>query len=257
MASCINITVNSNDDDSVDHGAPATRVYAINGRYHELEVSHAFEVTMSDTATVATVTIDSMLHDRVVFHVDDGTLKIGLKPGTYSNIKTATVTLPLNTSLDDIELTGASRFTSNSPLAAKKISIDLCGASYFNGDIKNAQTVDLEVCGASHFNGSLQPEIDKLDVELTGASTAIISGTVNVLDIDLSGASNLDAGNLDTKTVNGDISGASTASVLCCDAIKVDVSGASHLTYSTVADGCTPVVDCHTSGASTVKDDRK
>lgn len=257
MASCINITVNADHDNSEEYGPAEERVYSIGGNYHELEVSHAFEVTMSDTATVATITIDSALHDRVVFRVNDGVLKIALKPGSYHNISTAKVVLPRNEALDEIELNSASRFTAESPLAANKISIELSGASNFRGDIVKAKDVDLEVNGASHFSGSIQmvegsSMAGSLSVDLSGAATATISGSTGVLNIDISGASSLNAKKLDARTVEGDVSGASDARVLCCESIEVDVSGSSTLTYSTVADGCEPTVKCSTSGASTV-----
>ena len=230
MAGCVHVTIN-NDNNDEEYGPAVTRVYTIDGTYDELEVSHAFDVTMSDTATAATVTIGEALHDRVVFRVEEGTLKIGLKTGHYKNINKASVVLPVNRSLCEIELSGASSFTSDINLTASEISIDLSGAAHFDGSIEH--------------NG-------ELDVELSGASTATITGTTYLMEIDISGASTLDASDLDATTVKGEVSGASTASALCCDLIKVDVSGASHLSYSTIADGCTPKVDCPTSGASSV-----
>ncbi len=224
------ITINS--DNCKTYGQALTRTYSLTGQYHELEVSHAFSVTMSDTVTVPTVTLDSALHERLLFRIEDGTLKIGLKPGTICNMHHSTVLLPYNPDIDDIDISGASSFTALTPLSAKKISIELSGAS--------------------NFNGSLLQPADMVDIDLSGASTAVISGTTNVFDINISGASNLDATNLDATTVTGSLSGASMADVLCCERLKVYASGASNLTYRTVADGCTPEVNCSTSGSSTV-----
>lgn len=229
LTSC-NITINTNDIDQ-DYGPVETRTYALDGTYHELEVSHAFDVTMCDTVSVPTITIAADLHDRVVFLIEDGTLKIKLKKGTTAHTSEASVLLPYNPSLCDIDLSGASSFTSSSPLLAKEISIDLTGASLFSGEIKQAT---------------------KLELDASGASTAYLSGSTAELDIDLSGACHLDASNFDASNVEGDMSGASSANVLCCESLRMDVSGASHLSYRTLSDGCTPVVKCHTSGASSV-----
>ena len=253
IVGCIHITVNDDNDNEKDYGPRVTRVYAVDGNYHELEVSHAFNVIMSDTATVATVTIDSALLDHIVFRVKDGALKIGLKPGIYNNVRHASIVLPRNNRLDDIELCSSARFYIESPFASEKISVELNGASVFSSDFVDVTEFDLEASGASYFIGSIQMiETGHLDIELSGASTADISGCTDILDIDISGASIINAKNLDTKDVKGNVGGASNADVLCCESIKVNVSGASNLTYSTIADGCEPVVSCPTTGNSTV-----
>lgn len=257
LTGCIHISVDDDNDSISKNGPSVTKTYTINESYHEIDVSHAFTVTMSDTATVATVTVDSAVLKYVVFRIENGTLKIGLKPGILRNIHALKVTLPYNASLDEIELSGASDFITSMPLNAEEISIDLSGASNFTGDITMAKEVSIEASGASHFEGSIQMQenltmIGSLEVNLSGASSANIRGCVDVLDIEISGASSLDANSLDTRAVKGEISGASSAGVLCCEGIKVEVSGSSDLTYGTIADGCDPIVDCPATGASTV-----
>lgn len=249
MVGCVHITINA--DDMKDNGPVVTRTMSLENRWHGLEVSHAFDVTMSDTASVATVSLDSALMDKLVFIVEKGTLRIGLKPGIHGTMSRASVTLPMNPALDDIELSGASTFYADSPLSAKEISIEMSGASHVKADVRVAQKVDIEAGGASHYEGSVQ-QVAVLDVDLSGASTAVVGGSVDVMEMDVSGASDLMAGDLDAATVKGDVSGASTVNVLCCEKIAVDVSGASLLSYGTVADGCSPVVSCNSSGTSTV-----
>ena len=122
MASCIHIEINSESDSDKDYGPAIERVYSIGANYQKLEASHSFNVTMSDTATVATINIDSALHDRVVFLVEKGTLKIGLKPGVYHRIGTASVTLPNNPYLLEIDLSGAAQFTTDKDISAVEIS---------------------------------------------------------------------------------------------------------------------------------------
>lgn len=231
MAGCVQITING--DDFKDNGPATTRTYVLDGSYHELEVSHAFDVTMSDTATTATVTLDSALFEKLVFGVENGTLKIALKPGVYHNIQHASVMLPYNSRIDDIELCGASSFSTKNSLVSEEVSVDLSGASHFEGVV-------------DHVGG-------ELDIDLSGASTATVSGTTGKLDLELSGASELRCANLDAVNVKAVLSGASTADVLCCERLEAELSGASDMSYRTIADGCDPVVKERTSGSSTLR----
>jgi len=233
-----------------DYGPVITRTYNLKQEYKELKVSNAFEVTMSDDVQQPTITLDSALHEQLIFRIHDGELQIGLKSGRYQNIQSAKVKLPVNKKLSEIELNHASSLTIFQPLSANTVSIEINHASNFTGNITKAKKVEIEANAASQFVGEIQ-YVDVLDVELSGASNATISGSTDRLDIDLKGASQLNT-NLDAHTVEGEISGASEASVLCCDLIRVSVSGSSQLIYGTIADGCDPIVDIHSTGASTV-----
>ena len=73
------------------------------------------------------------------------------------------------------------------------------------------------------------------------------------MDVDISGASTLNASLLETPSVLGDISGASTADVTICSNLKVNLSGASTLIYGLISPDCNPVIDCPCSGASIVR----
>lgn len=237
--------------DNANNTPVEKRVYPIAGTYHELEVGYAFNVVMSDTVTEPSVQIAADLHDKVIFRIDEGTLVISLKPGHYRNMGEAVVLLPHNPLLDEIELSGASHFASSLPLEAAEVSLSLSGASTFEGVINASRELDIELGGASHLTAEIQQPAGSTDIELSGASTATLSGATGVLDMDVSGASNLNAVNLDAANVKGDVSGASTADVLCCQSVSVEVRGVSHLTYGIVADGCTPAVNCRTNGSST------
>ena len=212
-----------------DWGTPVTKNYPINGAYTKLDVSNAFEVTVSDQVTDVVVTVGELAHDRVVVRVVDGELQIGFKPNTMYNGKAVAV-IPANANLSDLELSGASSFT---------------------GDLRG-DDVDIELSGASTYRGTV--EATELDIDLSGASDAILSGACQTkMEIDLSGASTLKAANLSAMSVYGEMSGASDADVTVCSDLNVELSGASTLTYGTSSEDCYPVVNCSTSGASTVQ----
>jgi len=211
-----------------DWGTPATKNYPINGAYTKLDVSNAFDVTVSDQVTDVVVTVGELAHDRVVVKVVDGELQIGFKPNTNYSGKAKAV-IP----------------------AAVLRKLDLSGASSFTGDLRGDE-VDIELSGASTYRGTV--EATELDIDLSGASDAILSGACQTkMEIDLSGASTLKAADLSAMSVYGKMSGASDADVTVCSALNVELSGASTLTYGTSSEDCHPVVNCSTSGASTVQ----
>lgn len=211
-----------------DWGNPATRNYPVNAPYTKLDVSNAFEVTVSDQVTDVVVTVGELAQERVVVRVVDGELQIGFKPNTRYNGK-ATAVIPA-TMIRDLELSGASSFT---------------------GDLRGAD-VDIDLSGASTYRGTI--EATELNLDLSGASDAIISGVCQTkMDIDLSGASTLKAADLSAMSVSGEMSGASDADVTVCSALNVELSGASTLTYGTSSEDCHPNVNCPASGGSVVK----
>lgn len=211
-----------------DWGTPATKNYPINGAYTKLDVSNAFEVTVSDQVTEVVVTVGELAHDRVVVKVVDGELQIGFKPNTNYSGK-ATAVIP----------------------AAVLRKLDLSGASSFTGDLRG-DDVDIELSGASTYRGTV--EATELDIDLSGASDAILSGACQTkMEIDLSGASTLKAADLSAMSVYGEMSGASDADVTVCSALNVQLSGASTLTYGTSSEECHPNVNCPASGGSVVK----
>lgn len=212
-----------------DWGTPVTKNYPINGAYTKLDVSNAFEVTVSDQVTDVVVTVGDLAHERVVVKVVNGELQIGFKPNTRYNGK-ATAVIPANPILNDIDLSGASSFTG-----------DLIG-----------HDVDIDLSGASKYRGFV--DADGISLDLSGASVADIQGFCqNKMNIDLSGASILNAANLAATSVFGEMSGASNADVTICSQLNVDLSGASTLTYGTYSDECHPNINCPASGSSVVK----
>ena len=221
-----------------DWGTPVTKNYPINGAFTKLDVSNAFEVTVSDQVTDVVVTVGDLAHERVVVKVVNGELRIGFKPNTRYNGK-ATAVIPATLGLRRLELSGASSFT---------------GDLYGNGDY-DSRNAGVKLSGASTFRGRI--DAAELDVELSGASEAFIDGfdptKLEKMEIDLSGASTLKAPYLSAESVYGEMSGASDADVTCCFNLNVNLSGASTLTYGTYSDECHPKINCHTSGSSIVR----
>jgi hypothetical protein len=190
-------------------GDPVTVPYTFSG-FTGIEASHSFAVTVvPDDSYSVSLTFDDNLRPYVVARIEAGKLVLGLKDGClYPGVTLeAEVHMPSVASLD---ASGASSFAVPTGFSSMgPVSVELSGASTCRWDGL--------ACG-------------DLAVTVSGASTAIVSGSAAAETVDASGAS----------TVNLiDCAGASAGVVL---------SGASE-GWIDVGTGS---VDCTASGASTL-----
>lgn len=174
-----------------------------------LEVSNTFDVTVSfgDEESV-TLRVDDNLVAHLDVGVSDGTLRIGLEPGT---------------SVRDASL--------HADVTAHSLSrIDVSGASQVHlSEVLTDTRFEVVVSGAGRLDGMAR--VDLASVELSGASNVKLAGGAQRLDVTESGASQLDAGQLQVSELTIDLSGASTAEVSVTTTISAGVSGASSLSY--------------------------
>jgi hypothetical protein len=93
-----------------------------------------------------------------------------------------------------------------------------------------AELRDLEASGGSsvEMDGI---EVARLGIHLSGAATGSASGTVDALALDVSGASRWSGGELRSRVVSADVSGASYGLVRARESLVANVSGASVLEY--------------------------
>lgn len=219
-----------------DEGTPITKEFSVSGSYNELEVSGAFDVTVSDEVDCVTVTAgDNIMSDIEVEKVGN-TLKIHLKPFASSYNADKKVLLPYNDDLKSISLSGASSFQSDYTLQGIEVNVELSGASNFQGFV----------------------DVHTLNLEMSGASEAVIEGETSIINADLSGASTLERVVADGEYAlscdqcDGSLSGASKAFLHCARTLRVSLSGASELHYS----GNASTAGSSTSGGSDIIHDR-
>ena len=86
-------------------------------------------------------------------------------------------------------------------------------------------------------------------VESKGASEVSLSGNIDRLLVDMTGASQLTADGLQTKTAEISTTGAGDADVAVTDALKVVITGAGKITYS----GNPPTIEKHITGAGSIR----
>ncbi|MCA1638521.1 MAG: DUF2807 domain-containing protein [Acidobacteria bacterium] len=89
---------------------------------------------------------------------------------------------------------------------------------------------------------------DSLELKASGASEVVIVGEAKTLEADASGASTIDAENLDVEDANVEASGASKAMVSATNNLEADASGASKISYT----GEPKNIKQNSSGASSI-----
>lgn len=126
--------------------------------------------------------------------------------------------------------------------------IDVSGACKMSGENKfTLDDIEVDCSGASDV--SMKLSAGNMDLECSGASNMDLYGTAESMDLDISGASHLDASDLEVKTCNADVSGASHGKVFVTGELSADVSGAGSLKYKGDA-----VIRSHdVSGAGSLK----
>jgi hypothetical protein len=178
--------------------------------FSRMEVSYAFTVHVSfgSPATV-TVRVDDNLVDDLDVGVAGDTLRIGLESGLAVTRATleADVIVP---SLSGVGVSGASTVTTTGPVTSSPFDLSLSGASTFEAELG----------------------LDDATVGVSGASHAVLSGTAKSIEANVSGASQIEAGDLSLASLTIDLSGASHAEVNVTGTISASASGASNLTYS-------------------------
>jgi hypothetical protein len=86
-------------------------------------------------------------------------------------------------------------------------------------------------------------------LESKGASEVSLDGTIDRLLVDMTGASQLAADGLQTKTAEISTTGAGDADVAVTDTLKVVITGAGKVTYS----GNPPTIDKRITGAGSIR----
>ncbi len=179
--------------------------------YSALQVSDAFNVYVrfSDTEEKIEIEANENLQDRIIVEMEGRTLRIRLK--NHLSIKgNATLNAYITTkSIDDFDVSGASKVALESEWVASEGSLNLSGASEFTGEL----------------------DLGQLEMDASGASDTDLFGTASSLNASLSGASTLKNYDFVIEALDIRLSGASDAYLSVNKTIDIDASGASKLNY--------------------------
>lgn len=231
MNSCIYISFSDSDGRRARvtaSGEDSTLVFnGIAATYDGIDIASAMKVTYTASADVITVTADKNLAPYIKVYVEDGELNIHMKGIAINNVPSPVVTVPVSSKpLKSIEVSGASKFSSDIVFENKELSIELSGAS----------------------KAEIETRVNEIEADASGASSLIISGIADEAEFDASGASRISCDGFSADFAHVDVSGASKISNLAAKAASGSVSGASHLS---VKNGC-DISKVSTSGASGV-----
>jgi len=89
----------------------------------------------------------------------------------------------------------------------------------------------------------------KFALESTGAAHVKLDGNVDELLADMTGASDLDASGLQTKTIEISTTGAADAEIAVSEILKVAITGAGKVSYS----GNPKTIEKHITGAGSIR----
>lgn len=169
--------------------------------------SFVVHLTVGDTEQ-ATIRLDDNLTGLVDATVREGTLRLGLKPG--SNVHNATLSAEVTVRhLDQLITNGASHVTLVSAPTGPALQLTTSGASQIIGPVR----------------------VDRLDAAASGASILTLSGQVGVLRLSTAGDSQLFGAGLTIADLDVVLSGASQANVVVSGTLAVTAAGASVLRY--------------------------
>ncbi|MDE7148959.1 MAG: DUF2807 domain-containing protein [Bacteroidales bacterium] len=216
-----------------DNGNRITKTYGLTD-FDALNVSHAFEVEVmpSDKESVELV-VSSKLEKYLVVEKKGSTLYIGLKDSYNFRWFDINPCLKAYVSLKDLRRVTASGASD----VALKSAYDALG-----------QNLDIALSGASSLDGRVL-NVDRLTVEVSGASKLALEGNGTDMGLDVSGASKTDLDEFPVKGFQGEASGASRAKLYVTETFSGCASGASNIEV----EGRPQVLKAEESGASHIR----
>ncbi|MEG3048023.1 MAG: DUF2807 domain-containing protein [Mucinivorans sp.] len=195
-----------------------------------VDVGSSFEVTLlQGPNTSATVEISEEYRDQLDFTLDnDGTVEVSLRGWSTARHGTVLRLTVVCSSIETIELSGASSATIEPSIASDKLDIDLSGASklVINQPMTLSDKLDIDCSGASITN-IYKLKANAVELDCSGASVVSIKGEADRIDIEASGASVINCEMLKTRTAICEVSGASLLSINTTTQASGTASGAS------------------------------
>lgn len=185
----------------------------------------ALDITQTGTESLSITTDDNILA-LITTTVSNGTLTIGVKPGTsLGHLTVLTYNLTVAT-LHSLTVSGAATVKA-SGITTDSLKLTLNGAATLTG---------------TSFNAS------SLTMTLNGASNVTLAGQGQTQTVSMSGACKYDGSQFTTQNTTVTVSGAGDVRVAVSDMLNVTISGAGTVTYYG-----SPRLTQNINGAGTVK----
>lgn len=196
--------------------------------FHSIKISGGIDVLLTKGTEQAVVVsgADGNNGQSIVTEVKNGVLNISGGGVMKINHRKALKAYISYTTLESIIASGAVNVTFAESITQDRLNVTLSGASKIKATVN----------------------ILKMEMELTGASDARLSGFTEEFILNCSGASDFKSFNLVAQSCEANISGASDAQITVETYLKVDASGASDFTFK----GSPKKTDIKKSGSSDV-----
>lgn len=227
LALLLGVTITSCRKDKIKPSGSVTTEARSVGWFDGIEVDDAIELDLVQSTTQSVeVTTKANIHQYIVTEIQSGKLIVRIKNNVTIK-KNPTIKVKISVAdLNSIEAHGASK-------------VEVFGSFVTN-------SIDFEMSGASRLYGNYI--LNSGEIEASGASNINISGQIDYLKADVSGATVLKDFDMVVEDLDIEMSGASIASLTVNGTMNVTASGASNLYY----EGTGTINSLNLSGASQV-----
>ncbi|MEO6611899.1 MAG: head GIN domain-containing protein [Chitinophagaceae bacterium] len=181
------------------------------GNFTSVDVGGSIDVYLKqDSVSSVKIETDENLMEYIIIRTDGN--KLVIEPEDHHNLSgTKGVKVYVSSALfERLEASGASSFNSQGILAPSTI-------------------INIELTGAS--NAILELNTPEINADMTGASSIRLKGQTKNLTIEGTGASHAKCFDLMTENARVALTGASSAEVFASVSIRASASGASHVRY--------------------------
>lgn len=194
--------------------------------FTQLEIGAAFKITVTQAnefSVVANGNTEDL--EKVDIRKDGSTLKIDMKNGAVPDhpVIELVITMP---KMEELETSGVVEVTGTNTFTGNNLSLDLSGSSAINMNI----------------------DVQKLDINGSGATELNMSGKASQLKLELSGTGTAGLIQLAVNDAGIEMSGATSAQLNVAKRIQAEVSGTANIVYKG-----NPSVTQEVSGAASIK----
>ena len=226
LSGCVSVSFSSLSGNVVTgRGTPETysvSVGRVTGIKADLYCDIEYFAAESDTVSLE---IQPNLREYIVVEESGGILTIRATRNINITGKAPVLTVS-TTTLNSIDVDGAGVFTAHDTIVSESFSLSVDGA----------------------FAGKADLDVGKLSVSVSGAGNFELSGNADIADIELDGASTLDALSLNTRSAAVTLEGVGTVKLSCSEALRIKAGGLGTIEYKG-----SPSVDIERDGMVTVK----
>jgi hypothetical protein len=201
------------------------------------------EQTGTDSVTVEA---EDNLLPLLVTQVENGTLKLGVKPNVSVSPTRPVIYHVTVAHIDAIDIAGSGNIEAGA-LKAENFRATISGS----GDVKVDALGAVKV--VSRISGSGGMKIDRLEArelkcDISGSGNARFAGRADEVDLGISGSGSCHAAELQCRTLDVTIAGSGNATVNTAERLTADVSGSGSVRYV----GNPRSVNTHFSGSGSV-----